>query len=50
MVVVLEDEDCAKAPPVISATAIVAASRVFIMSITPGITCERGSLDVQGVT
>lgn len=31
VVVVLEDEDCAKAAPVISVTAIVAASRVFII-------------------
>lgn len=36
VVVELEDKDCAKAPPVIRVTAIVAASMVLIMSNSPG--------------
>jgi hypothetical protein len=34
--VVLEEEDCANAPPVINVTAIVAASKDLIMSNSPG--------------
>lgn len=36
VVVVLEEEDCAKAPPVISVTAIVAASKDLIILNSPG--------------
>jgi hypothetical protein len=36
VVVVLEEEDCAKAPPAIRVTAIVAASKDLIMSNSPG--------------
>jgi hypothetical protein len=35
VVVELEDEDCAKATPVIKATAMVAASKAFIISVSP---------------
>jgi hypothetical protein len=49
VVVVLEEEDCAKAPPAIKVAAIVAASKDLIMSNSPG---DRGgsgdrSLDVS---
>jgi hypothetical protein len=36
VVVVLEEEDCANAPPVTSVTAIAAASKVLIISNAPG--------------
>jgi hypothetical protein len=41
-VVVLEEEDCAKAPPVISVTAIAAASKVLIISNSPGDQANTG--------
>ena len=47
VVVVLEDEDCAKEPPVISAMVIAAASKDLIMSSAPEVQCERGSLAVR---
>lgn len=36
-VVLEEDEDCAKAPPAISAKAVVTANKVFIMLLAPRI-------------
>jgi hypothetical protein len=48
VVVVLDDVDCANAPPVMSARAIVAASKDLVMANSPGIGCERGSLVALG--
>jgi hypothetical protein len=42
VVVELEEEDCANTPPVITVMAIVAASKVLIISISPG---ARGKRD-----
>lgn len=39
----LDDELCARAAPLISVTAIVAASRVLIISYSPGISARAGS-------